>query len=658
MSGARNDGAVLLLEAGAAATLPAAYLGDKVGMAIDSMADPLAELSELPMRLLAQIAGAPLSLSFDPIPLICLLVAAALPWCAVMGLLMTTMTNTRKGEEHGSARWADPKELAPFRDSKNPDPEDNTLLLTENVGMAVSREGYDQSYERNLNVLVIGGSGSGKTRYYVKPNVAQMNTDYFITDPKGSLVKDVGQMLVDGGYSIRSFNTFKPEKSMRYNPLHYVRTDLEIISFAKLLIEMTTGTGNKSSDPFWEKSEAQLYMALIAFMRDYLPEREYHIGTLLRLLGMAEVKEDKEDYESPLDIIFKEIETGYRLQAVKEVKRPRPNRAQAAPAAADAAEERVFTGNGAPKTRKVPSRYRRKSDGKRPYDNVKSNGSRGFEPGQDFALENYKKFKIAAGKTLKSIIISCNVRLAPFTAAEVKKITCGEDEMHLEDFGDKDSKNALFCIFEDVDQKTLGFLHGLMVYQAIKVLCAKAETMRGDRLPRCVNFLLDEYFSLNLPESISAAVSVIRSRNIAMSIILQGLSQLDQLYQEKAASTIKACCDTLLFLGSQEESTRKYISDMCGQMTVLDENYSSSHGQSGSWSKSNSKIARQLIDAAEVGKLDNSKAIVAIRAADPCIDSKYPLERHPRYGQMREGGFDIVKYWQERGVEAAGAGNT
>lgn len=644
-----------------AATPIVAFIGNRMGDLIDISDNALAGIATAPFEVWGDIALWPAHLGLGAAAMICTLIAVCIPWGIWLFVLMNSTENKRAGEEQGSARWADAGELEPFRTEGNPDPVFNNLILSDNIALALSRTGFNQKLDRNFNALVIGGSGTGKTRYYVKPNVGNMATDLFITDPKGSLIKDVGRMLVDNGYEIRCFNTFKPEKSLIYNPLEYVRTDLEIQSFAELLISMTTGTQKSGGDPFWEKAEKMLYMALIAYLRDYTDPKYYNFGGLLRLLNMAEVKEDNENFKSALDYLFEEIETGMHVQSADKGKKkaaPEPKEGRV-PACADAPEDMALPASQPSKLVRVPSKYERRSDGKRPYDNIKKGGQRGFDPNDDYALENYKKFKAAAGKTLKSILISCNARLAPFTAHEVRKITCGRDEMHLERFGDADSKNALFCVFEDVDQRTLGFLHGIMVYQCIKVLCQKAESMPGDRLPRPVNFILDEYRSLNLPATISAAISVIRSRNIGMSIILQGISQLTELYDEAAAKSIRACCDTTLFLGASEndEETRKFISDAVGQMTVYDENYSSSHGSSGSWSKSGSKHARALIDPSEVGKMPRDKCIVLLSGTDACMDDKYHLQEHPNYGLMSDAGeFDYVEYLEktrERNAEQA-----
>lgn len=296
----------------AAATLPFAYLGNRFVDCACSYSDMLEGLTAAPAEMWGYIAAHPFRLLMNDAGMLGMLLGICIPWAIAMVCLVYGQKNTRVGEEHGSARWATTEELAPFIEDKNPQGSANALLLSKNTGRAWSREGFSMNYDGNMNVLVIGGSGAGKTRYYVKPNVCQMNSDLFITDPKGDLLLDVGNMLTNNGYEIRSFNTFFPDRSLIYNPLHYVRTDLEIQSFAGLLISMTTPPKSSSGDPFWEKSEKMLYMALIAFMRDYCPAQDYNIGGLLKLLSMAKASESNENYKSPLDLIFDEIETGMR----------------------------------------------------------------------------------------------------------------------------------------------------------------------------------------------------------------------------------------------------------------------------------------------------------------------------------------------------------
>ena len=682
--GKMEENPLIPLVGGFAAAPACAFIANRIAEGAVTSPDPLLGALDFMGGVLAN----PFHLCGHPYAIIAGLLGAVAPLCGTMLWYAKHAGNRRVGEEQGSARWNTRRVMERFAKYKNPDPDFGKIVFSENCGMAYSRTEFCQNYDRNLNTLVLGGSGAGKTRFYVKPNVLNLTSDIFVTDPKGDLLADVGTTLEKDGYDIRCFNTFLPDKSLVYNPLEYVKTDLDILSFAKMFINMTQGTKASGSDPFWEKAETQLYIALIAFLRDWCPEDMQNIGGLLTLLSRCDVRENDETHQSELDLMFEQIRTGWIYQEMDEDENGNP-----APLGAD--EICVEPPSGKSRgVKRAPSDYKRNSDGVRPAACIHKDGSRGLDPSEDFALENYLKFKAAAGKTLKSIIISCNVRLAPFTTAQVKGIVCGKDQMHLERFGDefildpvtnkprlfpkadtaegadraaeaegtaeadgtgeiayekRPAKNAIFCIFRDTDQQTLGFLHGIMVYQCINILCEKALRVYGGRLPRPVNFILDEYRSLNLPQDISAMISVIRSRNIAMSIILQSINQLGELYEEDTAKSIRGCCDTTLYLGGGKEDTCKFISEMCGDQTVVDKNTSASHGGSGGWSESQSKIKRPLIDPAEVAKLPKGKCIVIINGTDPYIDKKYPLEKHPHYSREDEQArFDIHEYMERR----------
>ena len=644
-----------MLVATVAATPVFAWLGNRFGSIIDLYRDPLEGFLSAPIDMWGDIARYPLWIGTEMAAMLCTLIFACIPWIIFMGLLIMRRENQRKGEEHGSGRFAEPRELAILSDLHNPDPKFNTIPLSENVALACSREKFDKRVDRNMNVFILGGPGSGKTRGYVKPNMMQLYGDFVVTDPKGDLVMDMGPWLVEQGYNIRIFDTFVTDRSLIYNPLAYVKTDLEIVSFVNMFISMTTGTQKSGGDPFWDKAEKALFMALIAYMRDYLPPHRYHLGTLLTLMTLIDASEDDENAKSRLDYMFDEIATGIHLIEV--------NDDQSGDNVGGTLEQQVSNAGRKSGVKEVPTRKVRR-DGKSPfYDGhaVKSDidgKKHGFRPEEDFALENYTNFKKATGKTLKSIIVSVNVRLAPFTAHEVRRLVSGPDQMHLDQLGDtyfldpetlrprefprgdgatekRETKNAIFCIFRDTDQKTLGFLHGMLVYQTINVLCEKALRAYGGKLPRMVNLVLDEFRSLNLPADISGMISVARSRNIGMSIILQNISQFNELYDEATGKSIRSCCDTMLFLGAAptDEETCKYISDACGQQTVYDENISSQHGGSGGWSRSGNKIARPLITPDEVSKLPGDTCIVLEKGFDPVKDAKYPLEKHPRYAE-------------------------
>ena len=537
--------------------------------------------------------------------------------------------NYRTGEESGSARWGTVKEGKRFRDLSNPD---NNLIFTDKYGLALHRPKYDPELDRNLNVLVVGGSGSGKTFNYVTPNICQLNTNYFITDPKGTLLKDAGYLFTDNGYQVKSFNTINLDESMHYNPLRYVKTDTDILSFVNCFIMNTNGEG-KTSDPFWENAEKMLYTALIALLRDWFPEEDYTLSGLLTLLSLAEAREEDENFMSALDLIFYQIETGKRFaRNVGAAGAPRRK----------GGLSRDFTADTGWSWQS--SRFRRNYDGVRPAERG------GLSPDEDFALMNYKNFKVAAGRTLKSIIISCNVRLAPIATSGVRQLL-EYDEMELDTLGDPDTRTAVFGILSDTD-KTLSFLFAIMMWQCIDQLCRKALTDYGGKLPRPVHFIFDEFANIGTIPQIEETIAVTRSRNIGITIILQSMSQLESKYDKKA-QTIVDCCDSTLFLGGKSNSTNKEIAEMIGKQTIHQMTYNESSGQSSSASKNLQIQGRDLIDAAEIGKMSRRKAILLIAGTNPLMDDKFDPRRHKRYcyivdkrnpKRLHENPFDFKRY--------------
>lgn len=535
--------------------------------------------------------------------------------------------NYRAGEESGSARWGTLKEGKAFRDQKNAD---NNLIFTQNFGLALKRPKYDPELDRNLNVLVIGGSGSGKTFNYVTPNICQLNTNYFITDPKGTLLSDAGFLFTDNGYRVKSFNTINLDASMHYNPLKYVKTDTDILSFVNCYIMNTNGDG-KAGDPFWENAERMLYTALIALLRDWFPPEDYNLPGLLTLLSMAEARENDENYQSPLDLLFKQIEEGKRYT--------RRNGTSPSVNNPPSGLSRSFSNGVAQESYDwEPShfkKYVRDANGNLVKD---ADGNPvciipaergGLSPDEDFALMNYKQFKVAAGKTLKSIIISCNVRLAPIATAGIKDILA-YDEMELDTLGDAGTKTVIFGILSDTD-KTLSFLFAIMMWQTIDQLCRKALTDYGGKLPRPVHFIFDEFANIGTIPQIEETIAVTRSRNIGITIILQSMSQLESKY-EKKAQTIVDCCDTTLFLGGKSNSTNKEIAEMIGKQTINQMTMGESSGGSGGSASKNMQIqGRDLIDAAEIGKMSRRKAIVLIAGTNPLMDNKFDPHTHKRY---------------------------
>lgn len=456
----------------------------------------------------------------------------------------------------------------------------------------------------------------------------QLNGDYFVTDPKGTLLPETGHLFHEQGYTIKSFNTIQFDKSLHYNPLVYVKTDAELLSFVNCLIANTSGEGTKG-DPFWENAERLLYVSLLAFLRDWMPPEDYSLSGLLTLLSMAEAHEDDENYKSPLDLAFEQIETGQKYVRKKggqsapgewqDIKAIEARRGVPASAAAVAAEYEW-----------VPSKFERNYDHVRPAE-VKKGSGYGLSNEDDFALDNYKAFKTAAGKTLKSIIISCNVRLKPLSIKEVRSII-KDDQMELEKLGAPDRKTILFAIMDDTDS-TFAFLHAIMMWQTINLLCKVAltnEDYKGGKLPRHVQFIFDEFANIGTLPDVKKTIAVIRSRNIGMTIILQSIAQLETRY-DKAAQVIVDCCDSTVFLGGKSTVTNKEIAEMIGKQTINQRTWNQSRGQSASTTKNESIQGRDLIDASEIGRMERTQCIVLIAGTYPLMDAKYPLEKHPRY---------------------------
>lgn len=443
------------------------YLGDRYGEALASYPGQFFEhWGEAFSSMWPLIRETPAHIDMTPTPLLVglgVLVVIWLFWLRYVAFI----GNFRAGEESGSARWGTLKEGKVFKDQTN---EDNNLIFTKNYGLALHRPKFNPELDRNLNVLVVGGSGSGKTFNYVTPNIMQLNTNLFITDPKGTLLEDAGFLFTDNGYKVKSFNTINLDESMHYNPLKYVKSDTDILSFVNCYIMNTNGDG-KAGDPFWENSERMLYTALIALLRDWFPPEDYNLPSLLTLLSMAEARENDENYKSPLDLLFLQIEEGKRYVD-----------SGGAGASAPSGLSRGF-GTGGEQGGSwswQPSKLKRNSDGVEP---AKCGG---LSPDEDFALMNYKNFKVAAGKTLKSIIISCNVRLAPIATAGIRDLL-RYDEMDIDTLGDPGAKVAIFGILSDTD-KTLSFLFAILMWQTIDQLCRKALTDYGGKLPTPVHF--------------------------------------------------------------------------------------------------------------------------------------------------------------------------
>ena len=496
---------------------------------------------------------------------------------AVKGILYLRSKNAkkfRKGIEYGSARWGTPEDIKPYID------EDfyNNILLTNTERLTMNSRPKNPKFARNKNVLVIGGSGSGKTRFFVKPNLLQMTTSYCVTDPKGTILVECGKMLQKGGYKIRSLNTINFKKSMHYNPFAYIRSEKDILKLVNVIIANTKGDGEKSGEDFWVKAERLLYCALIGYIYYEAPEEEKNFITLLDLINASEAREDDENYKSPVDMLF------------------------------DRLAER--------------------------------------EP-EHFAVKQYVKFKQAAGKTLKSILISCGARLAPFDIKELRDLM-EYDELELDTLGDE--KTALFVIISDTDD-TFNFVVAIMYSQLFNLLCDKADNEYGGRLPVHVRCLLDEFSNIGQIPKFEKLIATIRSREISACIILQAQSQLKAIYKDNA-DTIIGNCDTTLFLGGKEKSTLKELSETLGKETIDMYNTSETRSNQNSYGTNYQKLGKELMSQDELSVMDGGKCILQLRGVRPFLSDKYDITKHPRYKMLsdydKRNAFDMEKYMKRR----------
>ena len=496
---------------------------------------------------------------------------------AVKGILYLRSKNAkkfRKGIEYGSARWGTPADIKPYID------EDfyNNILLTNTERLTMNSRPKNPKFARNKNVLVIGGSGSGKTRFFVKPNLMQMTTSYCVTDPKGTILVECGKMLQKGGYKIRSLNTINFKKSMHYNPFAYIRSEKDILKLVNVIIANTKGDGEKSGEDFWVKAERLLYCALIGYIYYEAPEEEKNFITLLDLISASEAHEDDENYKSPVDMLF------------------------------DRLAER--------------------------------------EP-EHFAVKQYVKFKQAAGKTLKSILISCGARLAPFDIKELRDLM-EYDELELDTLGDE--KTALFVIISDTDD-TFNFVVAIMYSQLFNLLCDKADNEYGGRLPVHVRCLLDEFSNIGQIPKFEKLIATIRSREISACIILQAQSQLKAIYKDNA-DTIIGNCDTTLFLGGKEKSTLKELSETLGKETIDMYNTSETRSNQNSYGTNYQKLGKELMSQDELSVMDGGKCILQLRGVRPFLSDKYDITRHPRYKMLsdydKKNAFDMEKYMKRK----------
>ena len=475
----------------------------------------------------------------------------------------------RHGMEYGSARWGTPKDIEPFMAPKFAD----NIILTKTERLMMSNRPPDPKNARNKNVLVVGGSGSGKTRFWLKPNLLQCHSSYVVTDPKGSIVVECGNALLKNGYKLKILNTINFKKSMHYNPFAYVHSEKDILKLVTTLMTNTKGEGS-GGDPFWEKSERLLLTALIAYLHYEAPVEEQNFATLLEMLNTMQVLEDDEEYQNPVDLLFEEL------------------------------------------AKKKPN---------------------------SFAGRQYKLYKLAAGKTAKSILISCGARLAPFDIQELRDLTM-YDELQLDTLGDK--KTALFLIMSDTDS-TFNFLISMVYTQLFNLLCDKADDVYGGKLPIHVRCLIDECANIGQIPNLEKLVATIRSREISACLVLQARSQLKAIYKDNA-DTIVGNMDSQIFLGGSEPTTLKDLSEMLGKETIDSFNTSDTRGNSPSYGTSFQKLGHELLSRDEIAVLDGGKCILQLRGVRPFLSDKYDLTQHPNYKLTSDydpkNTFDIEKY--------------
>ena len=533
----------------------------------------LAEGKELGDKIMSMMGAVPLAFasplpSLHPLDLLVGLCCGAGLRLAVY-LRGKNAKKYRHGMEYGSARWGTPKDIEPFMAPKFSD----NIILTKTERLMMSNRPPDPKNARNKNVLVVGGSGSGKTRFWLKPNLLQCHSSYVVTDPKGSIVVECGNALLKNGYKLKILNTINFKKSMHYNPFAYVHSEKDILKLVTTLMTNTKGEGS-GGDPFWEKSERLLLTALIAYLHYEAPVEEQNFATLLEMLNTMQVLEDDEEYQNPVDLLFEEL------------------------------------------AKKKPN---------------------------SFAGRQYKLYKLAAGKTAKSILISCGARLAPFDIQELRDLTM-YDELQLDTLGDK--KTALFLIMSDTDS-TFNFLISMVYTQLFNLLCDKADDVYGGKLPIHVRCLIDECANIGQIPNLEKLVATIRSREISACLVLQARSQLKAIYKDNA-DTIVGNMDSQIFLGGSEPTTLKDLSEMLGKETIDAFNTSDTRGNSPSYGTTFQKMGHELLSRDELAVLDGGKCILQLRGVRPFLSDKYDLTQHPNYKLTSDcdpkNTFDIEKY--------------
>ena len=549
------------------------YLFDKVGAAI--RLSPGVDASGKLLHIGTGFAAAFSSIapSFHPADLLIGIAGAVIVRLAVYFKGKNTK-KYRKGMEYGSARWGNAEDIKPYIDPVF----ENNVLLTQTERLTMNSRPKQPKYARNKNILVIGGSGSGKTRFFVKPNLMQMHSSYVVTDPRGTVLIECGKLLQRGGYKIKVLNTINFKKSMKYNPFAYLRSEKDILKLVNTIIANTKGDGEKSGEDFWVKAEKLYYTALIGYIWYEAPDEEKNFTTLLEMINASEAREDDEDFQNPVDLMFERLEE------------------------------------------KDP---------------------------EHFAVKQYKKYKLAAGKTAKSILISCGARLAPFDIKELRDLM-ETDEMELDTIGDR--KTALFVIISDTDD-TFNFVVSILYTQLFNLLCDKADDVYGGRLPVHVRCLLDEFANIGQIPKFEKLIATIRSREISASIILQSQSQLKAIYKDNA-DTIVGNCDTTLFLGGKEKTTLKEMSEILGKETIDSFNTSETRGRELSHGLNYQKLGKELMTQDEIAVMDGGKCILQVRGVRPFFSDKFDITKHPKYKYLsdadKKNAFDMEKHLRRR----------
>ena len=549
------------------------WLFDKVGAAVrlSPGADASAKLLHLGDGFTAAFSS--IAPSFHPADLL-IGIAGAVIVRLIIYVKGKNAKKYRKGMEYGSARWGTAEDIKPYTDPVF----ENNIPLTQTERLTMNSRPKQPKYARNKNILVIGGSGSGKTRFFVKPSLMQMHSSYVVTDPKGTVLIECGKLLQRGGYQIKVLNTINFKKSMKYNPFAYLRSEKDILKLVNTIIANTKGDGEKSGEDFWVKAEKLYYTALIGYIWYEAPDEEKNFTTLLEMINASEAREDDEDFQNPVDLMFERLEE------------------------------------------KDP---------------------------EHFAVKQYRKYKLAAGKTAKSILISCGARLAPFDIKELRELM-ETDEMQLDTIGDR--KTALFVIISDTDD-TFNFVVSILYTQLFNLLCDKADDEYGGRLPVHVRCLLDEFANIGQIPKFEKLIATIRSREISASIILQSQSQLKAIYKDNA-DTIVGNCDTTLFLGGKEKTTLKEISEILGKETIDSFNTSETRGRELSHGLNYQKLGKQLMTEDEIAVMDGGKCILQLRGVRPFFSDKFDITKHPKYKYLSDAdpknAFDMEKHLRRR----------